>query len=382
MSYSNPDSFSLQPIFDAATTKLDFSLQLSLRTTSSITVEKINIGDLYLDLPAFDFTVGKLTNATHDCKTPPPGTPPDQIYADLIHLGGSLDAALSYKLLSEDEKLIDTWPIYTAFDKCYAFFPGLGRLGVVPESPKAPLLHAAAVTTCTTGGKTTTGLDAATTSLSPGVKAGAVLGKHHASCATIFVLNRTDYSLPGTLLGVSIIAALAWYAGRASAHRRNRDQQTASGWNTPRPRFGKLFSQGSRGGAKDTATFTPSTDGHWHSPAYTGGYFPSPDSEAQQQLKRQSWQMAKKEPMVATGEVMTPSTGYVSLRNEQPVSTPEPGETSAVWDTESPPMSYKGFAAGPAEGLGLLQGNRRSMGKLKELPRKPVRGHRSMSGSP
>jgi hypothetical protein len=162
--------------------KLDFSLQFSLRTVFSVTVEDINIGALYLDLPAFNLTVNTLTNAMSNCQTPPAGTPSDQIYAELIHLDGALVAELSYELLDGHETgVIETWTIWDALDKCYAFFPGLGTIGTVPSSSKSPLLTAAAITTCTTGGTgSTTGtaaVGAALKSLSPGAKAGAVIGE-------------------------------------------------------------------------------------------------------------------------------------------------------------------------------------------------------------
>jgi hypothetical protein len=148
-----------------------------------VTVESIDVGSLYLDLPAFNLGVKTLTNAMSNCKSPPPGTPSDNIYAELIHLDGTLLAELSYELLNgEDTGIIDTWPIWDALDECYAFFPGLGFIGAVPDSDKSPLLSAAAVTTCTTGGKTaTTGagaITAAIKSLSPGDKAAAIIGKH------------------------------------------------------------------------------------------------------------------------------------------------------------------------------------------------------------
>jgi hypothetical protein len=180
--HSSQDNFVLAPIFNASMPKLDFSLQFSLRTVFSVTVEDINIGALYLDLPAFNLTVNTLTNTMSNCQTPPAGTPSDQIYAELIHLDGALVAELSYELLDGHKTgVIETWTIWDALDKCYAFFPGLGSIGTVPSSSKSPLLTAAAITTCTTGGTgTTTGtaaVGAALKSLSPGAKAGAVIGE-------------------------------------------------------------------------------------------------------------------------------------------------------------------------------------------------------------
>ena len=182
---SAQDSFTLAPIFNASMPQLDFSVQVSLRTVFSVTVEDINIGALYLDLPAFNLTVNTLTNAMSNCQTPPAGTPSDEIYAELIHLNGALVAELSYEILDGGKTgIIDTWTIWDALDKCYAFFPGLGSIGAVPASSKSPLLTAPAITTCTTGTTSTTGtaaIGAALKSLSPGAKAGVVIGEYPSS---------------------------------------------------------------------------------------------------------------------------------------------------------------------------------------------------------
>jgi hypothetical protein len=174
--------------------QLDFSMQFSLRTVFSVTVEEINIGALYLDLPTFHLTTNTLTNAMSNCQTPPEGTPSDEIYAELIHFNGELIAQLSYELLDGDKTgIIANWTIWDALDECYAFFPGLGFIGAVPSSSKSPLLTASAITTCSTGGTTsTTGTAAVATalkSLSPGAKAGAVIGKYSILGADIIFLG-------------------------------------------------------------------------------------------------------------------------------------------------------------------------------------------------
>lgn len=179
---SNNESFSLTPIFNASMPKLDFSVQFSLRTVFSVTVEKINIGALYLDLPAFNLTVETMTNALSNCQIPPSGTSPDKIYRGLIHTTGAFVAELSYELLGGAKNgTLETWTMFTAWDRCFAFLPGLGALGEVPSSPKSKALTAPPITTCTTGGSTNaTGAAAvrsALRSLSPGAKAGAVIGK-------------------------------------------------------------------------------------------------------------------------------------------------------------------------------------------------------------
>ena len=179
---SNQSNFDLKPIFNASIPQMEFNVQLSLRTVLSITVEDINIGALFLDLPAFKLDVATMTNALSTCKTPSSGTPSDQIYAELIHMNGALVANLSYELLGGKESgVIEHWKIWDALDECYAFYPGLGYIGSVPSSPKSNLLTAAPITTCTTGAEPgTTGtaaLGEALRGLSPGVKAAAVIGE-------------------------------------------------------------------------------------------------------------------------------------------------------------------------------------------------------------
>lgn len=179
---SNQSNFNLIPIFNASIPQVEFSIQLSLRTVLSITVENINVGGLFLDLPAFNLTVATLTNALSNCETAPSGTPSDQIYAELIHMNGELVAELSYELLGGFESgLIEHWNIRDELDECYAFFPGLGFIGAVPSSPKSKLLTAAPITTCTAGaGAGTTGtatVGEALRELSAGAKAGAVIGE-------------------------------------------------------------------------------------------------------------------------------------------------------------------------------------------------------------
>jgi hypothetical protein len=182
ISYSDQDSFVLTPIFNASMPQLDFSMQISLRTVFSVTAEDLNIGALYLDLPAYNLTINTLSNATSNCQTPQPGTPSDEIYAELIHLDGALVAELSYEILDGGlSGVIEDWTIGDKMDKCYAFFPGLGSIGVVPDSSQSPLLTAPPITTCTTGAQTTStgvaAIGAAINSLNAGAKAGAVIGK-------------------------------------------------------------------------------------------------------------------------------------------------------------------------------------------------------------
>jgi hypothetical protein len=179
---SDQSNFNLTPIFNASNPQLDFSFQLSLRTVFSITVEEINVGSLILDLPAFNLTVATLTNALSTCQTPPPGTPSDHIYAELIQMNGALVAKLSYELFSGNESVVlYQWHIWNVLDECYAFFPGLGFIGAVPSSSKSELLTAAPITKCTSGpGPGPTGTAAvgeALRGLSPGAKAGAVIGE-------------------------------------------------------------------------------------------------------------------------------------------------------------------------------------------------------------
>lgn len=179
---SDKSNFKLTPIFNASRPELDFSVQISLRTVIGITVEEVNIGALMLDLPAFNFTAATVTDSLSNCKPPPAGTSSDQIYAELIHINGDLLAVLSYELLGGDESgVLDSWTMWDGLHECYAFFPGLGFIGAVPPSSKSKLLTAPPITTCTTGtgpGATgIAGLGEALKGLSPGEKAGAVIGE-------------------------------------------------------------------------------------------------------------------------------------------------------------------------------------------------------------
>jgi hypothetical protein len=167
----------LNPIFNTTIPSLDFSAMLALRTIFSVDVEGLDVGALTLDLPAFDLNVQTEQNMLADCTTPPPGTPSDKIYQELIHLTASLDAKLGYELLGDEfSGLLGNWTIGKPVDKCYAFLPGSGSIGQVPPLSTDSVLTAKPVTTCTTdGGRVTVG--SIVQSLSPGFKAGIAVGK-------------------------------------------------------------------------------------------------------------------------------------------------------------------------------------------------------------
>ena len=128
-------------------------------------------------------TVSTLNNVTSKCQTPPSGTSSKDIYKELINLTGDLNAVLGYELLNEAKSgTIDSWRIHDELNECFAFYPGLAALGNVPDSSNAAVLSATPRTKCTTAGtnSTATGnaaLGATLKSLSPGAKAGAVIGK-------------------------------------------------------------------------------------------------------------------------------------------------------------------------------------------------------------
>ncbi|MCJ1390596.1 hypothetical protein MMC18_003456 [Xylographa bjoerkii] len=346
------DSFILAPIFNASMPQLDFSVQLSLRTVFSVTVEDINVGALYLDLPAFNLTVNTLTNAMSDCQTPPAGTPTDEIYTELIHLNGALVAELSYEIFDGGSTgIIEKWTIWNALDKCYAFLPGLGSIGVVPDSPQSPLLTAPPLTSCTAGGRTnltgTVSIGTAIQSLSPGAIAGAGIG---------------------TLAGVVLIATLAWYSGRANLRHSIKNGGTGLVWPTSCPRSYKFFSRNNRRGATEFSPLPPSTSA-WQSSAYGGGFSPSLDAEIQQQFEQQRWQKAEKATVVTTTEAVSPAPTYISIGDDYGVPTPRARETDGIRDnTGSRPTMYEGFRTGQAEGLGLLQGGPRPVVQRKSAP--------------
>ncbi|MCJ1383187.1 hypothetical protein MMC17_006300 [Xylographa soralifera] len=358
------DSFILAPIFNASMPQLDFSMQLSLRTVFSVTVENINIGALYLDLPAFNLTVNTLTNAMSNCQTPPAGTPSGEIYAELIHLNGALVAELSYEILDGDTTgIIETWTIWDALDKCYAFFPGLGSIGVVPDSSMSPLLTAAPVTTCTTGGTTnltgTAVVGAAIQSLSPGAKAGAIIG---------------------TLAGVVLIATVAWYSGRANLRHSIKNGGTGLTWTIFRPRSCMFFSRDDRRAATKFSPLSPSTSA-WQTSAYGGGFIPTSNAEEQQRFEQQRWQMGEKAPAVTISEAVSPAPTYISIGDDDGTPIPWAGATDTVRDNSGlQPTIYDGVSARQAEALGLLQSGVRPMVQRQEISRKSVPGHRNGSG--
>lgn len=180
MMSSDLDNLALNPIFNATMPQLDFSAMLALRTVFSVDVEGLDVGALTLDLPAFDLTVNTMQNMLADCKRPPPGTPPDKIYAELIHMGATLDAKLSYEALgNEFSGEIDSWQLWSGIDKCYAFLPGSGSIGPVPASSQDSILTEKPVTTCTTDGNPTIAM--AVQSLTPRIKAGIAAGKYYMS---------------------------------------------------------------------------------------------------------------------------------------------------------------------------------------------------------
>ncbi|TAQ85817.1 hypothetical protein B7494_g5863 [Chlorociboria aeruginascens] len=265
------DSFSITPIFKGSMPKLDFSMKFSLRTVFSVTIEGMNIGVLTLDLPAFNLTVNTVTNATSNCQIPPANTSSNEIYAELVHLNGTLVAELSYEVLNGDETgVIETWSIWDALDKCYAFLPGLGALGDVPSSSDSRLLTTVPITTCDTGSSMTANGTASTTgtaavgaalkSLSPRAKAGAIVG---------------------TLAGIVLITAAAWYGGRARLRHnlKNGEGDLAGGF--PIPRSGKLLSR--YNDVENTESSPAPSTQAW------GGIVPSSNT---------NWQMAKTEPYV------------------------------------------------------------------------------------
>ena len=165
-----------------------------------MTVEGMDVGAIYLDLPAFDLNVKTMTNRLRNCQTPPAGTPPDQIYAELIQLHGELDAILSYELLDGDKSgVLEKWTMWDALDECYAFLPGLGTIAGVPDSSKSPVLTAQALTTCITEGKVST--YTALASLSSNDRAAIAIGEYiiprfqnsHSSSAALLMRSQEPF---------------------------------------------------------------------------------------------------------------------------------------------------------------------------------------------
>lgn len=154
-----------------------------------------------------------------------------------------------------------------------------------------------------------------------------------------------------------LIAALGWYSGRASLNHSLKNGGTGSAWTILRPRSGKFFSRGNRGGATEFSPFTPSTPA-WRTTAYEGGFSPSSNTEAG-----------------------APAPTYVSIGDDYGIPTPGAEETDAMRDnTGSQPVRYEVVRTGQAEGMGLLQGGARRVVQRKEISRKPVPGHGNGSG--
>jgi hypothetical protein len=219
----------------------------------------------------------------------------------------------------------------------------------------------------------------------------------------LLLFKYTDFGfLPvGTFAGVALVAALAWYTGRASLNRSIKNGGTGSAWAIPRPRSGKFFTRRKGGGTTEFSPVTPNTPA-WQNTGYEGGYFPapnpqmqqqfayqteggyfqSPNSEVQRQFTRQDGQMAQKEPFVITHEAVTPAPTYIPMDGNYGISTPRAEERVPTRNNNgSQPMIYEGTRSEQAEGLGLLQGAGGPVVKRREVSRKSVPGYGNASGS-
>jgi hypothetical protein len=239
----------------------------------------------------------------------------------------------------------------------------------------------------------------------------------------LLLFKYTDFEfLPaGTFAGVALVAALAWYTGRASLNRSIKNGGTGSAWAIPRPRSGKFFTRRKGGGTTEFSPVTPNTPA-WQNTGYEGGYFPapnpqmqqqfayqteggyfqgpnpqmqqqfahqpeggyfqSPNSEVQRQFTRQDGQMAQKEPFVITHEAVTPAPTYISMDGNYSIPTPRAEDRVPTRNNNgSQPMIYEGTRSEQAEGLGLLQGAGGPVVKRKEVSRKSVPGYGNASGS-
>lgn len=239
----------------------------------------------------------------------------------------------------------------------------------------------------------------------------------------LLLFKYTDFEfLPvGTFAGVALVAALAWYGGRASLNRSIKNGGTGSAWTIPRPRSGKFFTRRKGGRTTEFSPVTPNTPA-WQNTGYEGGYFPtpnqqmqrqfapqpeggyfqspnpqmqqqfahqpeggyfeSPNSEAQRQFTRQDWQMAQKEPFVITHEAVTPTPTYISIGDNDGIPNPRAEERASTRNNNgSRPTIYEETRSEQAEGLGILQGAGRQVVKRKEVSRKSVQGYGNASGS-
>lgn len=187
------------------------------------------------------------------------------------------------------------------------------------------------------------------------------------------------FCLAGTLVGVSLVAVLAWYGGRASQRHSINKRGPASAWASARQRLSRFFARGNRDGAHNLY-FTSSMPVR-QTNEYTGGLFRSPDTEMQTPYTYQSWQNVKEDPFV-TAETITPSPADLSHGEEYDMSTPGLGQTGDMSNSpDSRSKMYNGSRTEPVEGLGLLHGESTPMPQWKEFSRKQMPIYAKGSGS-
>lgn len=179
-------------------------------------------------------------------------------------------------------------------------------------------------------------------------------------------------------MGVLLVAALAWYVGRASLHHRIMNGGTSTACNVFRPRSGKFSHCFRRSGATEMAPVTPAMQ----IPMNEGGYLPGLDRDTQQQSEHQEWpMMSQKEPFMKINEEVTPAPRYVTSVDGYSTLDSGTGETDAMRNyTGWQALRYEGVGFEQAEGLGLLNGGNRPVMKRKEISRKPLPAHSHWDG--
>jgi hypothetical protein len=183
----------------------------------------------------------------------------------------------------------------------------------------------------------------------------------------------------GTLIGAALIAAIAWFSGRAALNRSIKNGNTSSNavWNFPRLRFNKpkTFNFFKRSNSGDPPPPTQSAPA-WQSTPYQSEYYVGSNSET----PHQTWQMTQKEPVVTATETVAPAPRHVSMGDDDGVSSLGSGEAnSAGLDARWQPSVYGSPNSNSGQFLGSMEV--RPAVPRKEIARKSVPGHTRGTGS-
>jgi hypothetical protein len=180
---------------------------------------------------------------------------------------------------------------------------------------------------------------------------------------------------------VTLVAILAFFAGRGNLNHAIKKARTSSAWMTipwRRADSFKFFGFANRRSAREFSSVAPSeqiwqTSMYAPTTEYGGGYFPTSTMEMGQDA---SWQMFKKEPFVSMDETkaVTPAATYDEIYNYGG-AIPSSGAVETNL-TAAPQRNRSRYNGQQAEGIGLLQSPERPVMQRREISRKPVAGQR------